>query len=177
MPEHMMCGERACGLEIRDLNEKVPRLRSLHNVEIVVYGYTDNLQVGPQLQRAGIAANIDLSSKRADAVVTFLVSQGVNPNIISAKGLGDTHPEASNTPRGRTQNGRIEIAVRVPGLAMRVGPPPTREYPLLGPPPATPAPAVAPSVSAPPPSRSDTTSATPPMHTHQPPPAHCKMTA
>jgi hypothetical protein len=35
----------------------------------IVYGYTDNLPVGPALQRAGISDNIDLSSRRADNFV------------------------------------------------------------------------------------------------------------
>jgi hypothetical protein len=43
-------------------------------------------------------------------------SQGVNPNIISAKGFGETHPVASNdTPQGRKANRRIEITVQGPG--------------------------------------------------------------
>ena len=98
------------------LNQFVPRLQNLQNAKAVVYGYTDNERVGPQLQRAGITNNIDLSSRRADNVVAYLQSQGVNPNIISAKGFGDTHPVASNdTPQGRAQNRRIEIALEGPG--------------------------------------------------------------
>lgn len=98
------------------LGQYVPRLQSLQNGKVVVYGYTDNLAVGPALQRAGIANNIDLSSRRADNVVAYLTSQGVNPNIISAKGFGDTHPIASNdTPDGRVKNRRIEIVLEGPG--------------------------------------------------------------
>ena len=98
------------------LNQYVPRLQSLENAKVVVYGYTDNLPVGPPLQRAGIANNIDLSSRRADNVVAYLTSQGVNPNIISAKGFGDTHPVVSNdTPDGRVKNRRIEIVLEGPG--------------------------------------------------------------
>jgi len=68
------------------------------------------------LKRAGIANNIDLSSRRADNVIAYLESQGVNPNIISAKGFGDTHPVASNdTPDGRAKNRRIEIVLEGPG--------------------------------------------------------------
>jgi chemotaxis protein MotB len=94
----------------------VPKLRGLQNAKIVVYGYTDNLPVGPALQRAGINDNLTLSSRRAGDVVTYLVSQGVNPNIISAKGFGDTHPVAPNdTPAGRGQNRRIVITVQGPG--------------------------------------------------------------
>src|SRR5271165_7538759 len=51
------------------LNQYVPRLKALQNAKVVVYGYTDNLPVGPALRSAGIANNIDLSSKRADNVV------------------------------------------------------------------------------------------------------------
>ena len=98
------------------LNQYVPKLQNLQNAKVVVYGYTDNLQVGPALQRVGIANNIDLSSRRADNVVAYLESQGVNPNVISAKGFGDTHAVASNdTPQGRAQNRRIEIVLEGPG--------------------------------------------------------------
>jgi chemotaxis protein MotB len=98
------------------LNQYVPRLQTLQNAKVVVYGYTDNLPVGPALQRSGIANNIDLSSRRADNVVAYLTSQGVNPNMISAKGFGDTHPVASNdAPDGRAKNRRIEIVLEGPG--------------------------------------------------------------
>ena len=98
------------------LSQYVPRLQALQNVKVVVYGYTDNLSVGPTLQRAGIANNIDLSSRRADNVVAYLQSQGVNPNILSAKGFGDTHAVASNDTRdGRAQNRRIEIVMEGSG--------------------------------------------------------------
>jgi len=98
------------------LSQYAPRLQSLQNAKVVVYGYTDNLPVGPALRQAGIAANVDLSSKRADTVVAYFRAQGVNPNIMSAKGFGDTHPVASNdTPDGRAKNRRIEIVLEGPG--------------------------------------------------------------
>ena len=97
-------------------NNIVPKLTGLQNAKVVVYGYTDNLPVGPPLQRAGINDNLTLSSRRAGDVVTYLVSQGVNPNIISAKGFGDTHPVAPNdTPADRAKNRRIVITVQGPG--------------------------------------------------------------
>jgi chemotaxis protein MotB len=98
------------------LNQYVPQLQGLQNAKVVVYGYTDNKPVGPALQQRGIKDNIDLSSRRADNVVAYLTSQGVNPNAISAKGFGDTHPVALNdTPQGRAQNRRIEIVMEGPG--------------------------------------------------------------
>jgi chemotaxis protein MotB len=94
----------------------VPKLKDLQNAKIVVYGYTDNTPVGPPLQRQGINDNLTLSSRRAGAVVTFLVSEGVNPNIISAKGFGETHPVAPNdTPADRARNRRIVITIQGPG--------------------------------------------------------------
>ena len=97
-------------------NNVAPRLRGLPYAKIVVYGYTDNSPVGPELQRAGINDNLTLSSRRAGAVVTFLISQGIKPDIISAKGFGDTHPVAPNdTPANRAKNRRIVITVQGPG--------------------------------------------------------------
>jgi chemotaxis protein MotB len=91
-------------------------LTSAQNVKIVVYGFTDNTPVGPALQRVGIADNLDLSSRRAATVVAFLTSKGVNPNILSAKGFGATHPVAPNdTAQGRAQNRRIEIVLEGTG--------------------------------------------------------------
>lgn len=98
------------------VNNIVPKLQGLQNAKVVVYGYTDNTPVGPALQRQGVPDNLVLSTRRAASVVSFLVSQGVNPNIISAKGFGETHPETSNdTPQGRAANRRIEITIQGPG--------------------------------------------------------------
>jgi flagellar motor protein MotB len=45
-----------------------------------------------------------------------LRGRGINPNLLSAKGRGETHPAAPNdTATGRAQNRRIEIAVEAPG--------------------------------------------------------------
>ena len=97
----------------------VPKLKDLQNAKVVVYGYTDNTPVGPPLQRQGINDNLSLSSRRAGAVVSFLVSEGVDPNIISAKGFGETHPVAPNdTPAGRARNRRIVITIQGPGAPL-----------------------------------------------------------
>ena len=97
-------------------NNIVPKLKGLQNAKIVVYGYTDNTPVGPELQRQGIPDNLVLSTRRAATVANFLISQGISPNIVSAKGVGDTRPVAPNdTPQGRAQNRRIEITVQGPG--------------------------------------------------------------
>ncbi len=98
------------------LDEIIPALQGLApNAKVVVYGYTDNHPVGKALMARGIADNLDLSSKRANAVVRYLTSKGVNPGVISAKGRGDTHPIGPNeTKQGRAQNRRIELVVEQP---------------------------------------------------------------
>ncbi len=80
--------------------------------KLVVNGYTDNSPIGPKLQRAGVTSNEELSQKRADAVMQYLISHGVKQNLVSAKGHGDADPIASNsTPAGRAQNRRVEITL------------------------------------------------------------------
>jgi chemotaxis protein MotB len=77
-----------------------------------VSGYTDNATIGPELRRQGVASNEELSQKRADAVMQFLISQGVNPSLVSAHGYGEADPVASNdTASGRAQNRRVELSL------------------------------------------------------------------
>ena len=96
----------------KELDGVVPQIQSAPGAKVVVYGYTDNKPVGAALKKRGIVDNLDLSSKRANEVVRYLISKGIDANILSAKGRGDTHPVASNdTPKGRAQNRRIEITL------------------------------------------------------------------
>jgi chemotaxis protein MotB len=94
----------------------VPTLSALHQTKVVIGGYTDNMPIGGHLKRQGIVSNMDLSSKRADEVVDYLIKNGVDPAIISAQGFGENNPVASNdTADGRAQNRRIEITLVGPG--------------------------------------------------------------
>ena len=63
------------------LSKLVPTLSSLQQTKIIVDGYTDNVPIGPGLKREGISSNLELSSRRADVVVDYLVNQGVNQNL------------------------------------------------------------------------------------------------
>jgi flagellar motor protein MotB len=94
----------------------IPAIQALSpGSKVVVYGYTDNQPVGKALTSKGIVDNLDLSSKRANEVVRYLTSKGINPSVVSSKGRGDTHPVASNDTReGRAQNRRIELVVEQP---------------------------------------------------------------
>ena len=94
----------------------IPTLSGLQQTKIIVDGYTDNVPIGSGLKREGISTNLELSSKRADVVVEFLINQGVNQNLISAQGFGESNPVASNdTSDGRSQNRRIEVTLVGPG--------------------------------------------------------------
>ncbi len=98
------------------LGKLVPTLSGLQQTKIIVDGYTDNVPIGSGLKREGISSNLELSSRRADVVVDYLVNQGVNQNLISAQGFGESNPVASNgTPEGRAQNRRIEVTLAGPG--------------------------------------------------------------
>lgn len=89
-----------------------PVLAPMQQTKLLVNGYTDNTPIGPQLHAQGVQSNQQLSEKRAQTVASFLISQGVNPNLVSAHGYGDQDPVASNdTPQGRAQNRRVEITL------------------------------------------------------------------
>jgi chemotaxis protein MotB len=93
-----------------------PILAPFQKTTIIVTGYTDNVPIGPELRQQGIDSNQQLSLKRAQTVANYLVSQGVNPNLVSARGLGDADPVAPNdTPQGRAQNRRVELTLAGPG--------------------------------------------------------------
>jgi chemotaxis protein MotB len=93
-----------------------PILAPFVQTQIIVTGYTDNIPIGPELRAQGVANNQQLSLRRAQTVANFLVSQGVNPSLVSAQGLGDADPVAPNdTPQGRAQNRRVELTLAGPG--------------------------------------------------------------
>jgi chemotaxis protein MotB len=80
--------------------------------KLLVTGYTDNSPIGPELQRQGVASNQVLSQKRAETVMQYLISQGLNPSLVTARGLGDADPVASNdTAQGRAKNRRVELTL------------------------------------------------------------------
>jgi OmpA-OmpF porin, OOP family len=76
--------------------------RDLGNIEI--HGHTDN--VGDD------ASNLDLSTRRATAVLTFLIQQGVPGQRMVGRGLGETEPiDTNDTDAGREANRRVEFHI------------------------------------------------------------------
>ena len=97
----------------KDIIAKMAKILAPQQQEkLVVNGYTDNAPVGPTLQNQGITSNQILSEKRADAVMQYMISQGVKPEFLSAQGWGEADPVAPNsTAHGREQNRRVEITI------------------------------------------------------------------
>jgi chemotaxis protein MotB len=94
------------------ISNMAAKLAPTQQNHILVSGYTDNAPIGAALQRQGITSNEILSQKRAENVMEYIVSQGGNPNLISAKGFGEADPVASNdTAQGRAQNRRVELSL------------------------------------------------------------------
>ncbi len=101
---------RPQGKEI--ISRLAAKLAPTQTNKINVNGYTDNAPIGPALAKKGVTTNLELSQKRAEAVVAFLVSQGLKPDLVEAHGFGEANPVASNkTPKGRAANRRVELTL------------------------------------------------------------------
>ncbi len=82
-------------------------LKKYPDLRIKIAGYTDN--------QGRDMANLELSAKRAIAVKTYLVQQGIAAARIETVGLGSDSPIADNgTAAGRQQNRRIEFTLLPP---------------------------------------------------------------
>ena len=92
------------------LNAVATVLKEFPETLIQVTGHTD--------ATGSTEYNLQLSQKRAQSVAQYLVAQGVAPNRVVARGMGESMPIASNdTPEGRAQNRRVEIRIHPTGPA------------------------------------------------------------
>lgn len=86
------------------LSKVAYNLGQFPDTNVQVYGYTSS--TGSE------AYNMQLSQERAQAVVNYLISAGVNPARLQAIGEGESNPVASNaTAEGQAQNRRVEIYI------------------------------------------------------------------
>jgi len=84
------------------LNEIVDILKKNPSLRLEIQGHTDT--------QGSERLNKRLSENRAQAVMEYLVKQGIEPRRLRAVGLWFTQPAASNdTPEGRAQNRRVEL--------------------------------------------------------------------
>ena len=88
----------------KSLNKLVSVMNDHPETQIEIGGHTDNL--------GAENVNIQLSQRRATQVRAYLLSQGVKPNRLIAKGFGSSAPLLSNdTLQGRQRNRRVEFTV------------------------------------------------------------------
>lgn len=87
------------------LDQAAQMMKSAPALKIEVAGHTDN---------AGTPdGNLKLSQARAASVMQALVSRGIAPTRLTAKGYGQTVPLADNkTEEGRAKNRRVELVKR-----------------------------------------------------------------
>ena len=80
-----------------------------------------NLAVGTHDTPLAVGPVPSVTQRRADAVRTYLVSNGYPPDLIVAHGVGKTMPVADNaTAEGRANNRRVEIFIAPrPGVSLR----------------------------------------------------------
>lgn len=87
-----------------DLDAKLKQLQQFPNTKIRLEGHTDSV--------GGDVANQRLSERRANAVMQYLIQNGLDPKRVRALGFGESRPIATNdTAEGRQRNRRTELYV------------------------------------------------------------------
>jgi len=90
------------GISFKILDEVVQVLQDNPKISLEVQGHTDNV--------GGDAYNMRLSQARADAVRAYLVSKGIAPSRLVAKGYGFHQPLVPNTTAAnRELNRRVQF--------------------------------------------------------------------
>jgi chemotaxis protein MotB len=92
------------------------KLAPTQTQHLIVTGYTDDTPIGAGLKKQGVATNQELSEKRADAVMQYMISQGANPSLLTAQGMGEQNPVAPNdNATDRAKNRRVEVSLAESG--------------------------------------------------------------
>ena len=82
------------------------------SMPIDIVGHTDT----DPIKRSNWKDNWDLSAQRALAVLRYMESKGMHPDMIRAVAAGSSKPIASNSnASGKARNRRVEIVVRTRG--------------------------------------------------------------
>ncbi len=95
-----------------NLNKLISLLNGYPTRTVVIEGYTDSVGTSEY--------NDGLSQRRADAVKTYLVEQGVGSIRLTSLGKGESEPVAGNeSAEGRQQNRRVEVIISNPPAALK----------------------------------------------------------
>ena len=87
------------------LDEMVKLLSNDETLKVYIVGHTDNVGT--------LASNLDLSQRRADAVVKALTAQKIDAARLVPKGVASLAPVTSNANEaGRAKNRRVELVVQ-----------------------------------------------------------------
>jgi len=94
----------------KELDKLITILKKNKGIGVELSSHTDDI--------GSAKFNLDLSQKRADAAVEYILSKGIEKKRIIAKGYGKAHPIAPNklpngddNPEGRAKNRRTEFKV------------------------------------------------------------------
>jgi len=89
---------------IYELNRLVQLLNEVPTLKIEISGHTDNIGTAEY--------NKELSVKRANSVINYLIKKGISPSRLSFVGYGFEKPISSNeTEEGRQMNRRSEFRI------------------------------------------------------------------
>ncbi len=102
-----------------DLSEKAMLALDTTIFDILVQNPTIIVEIGSHTDSKGRSEyNLNLSKRRAESVVKYLVQKGIRRDRMTFKGYGETQPVAPNTnndgsdnPEGRAKNRRTEFKV------------------------------------------------------------------
>ncbi len=98
-----------------ELDKLAQLLKDNPEIKIEMGSHTDSV--------ASFEYNIDLSKRRAESTVNYLISKGISPDRLTSKGYGESQPIARNTnpdgtdnPVGRAKNRRTEFKILEVGV-------------------------------------------------------------
>jgi len=91
-------------VSLTELDKLLQLMNDNPTVHVQISGHTDNI--------GSDADNLTLSTNRAKAVASYLISKGIAANRLTWKGYGATKPVADNTTEeGRAKNRRTEFTI------------------------------------------------------------------
>lgn len=94
----------------RELDKLVQILIDNPEIKIELSSHTDSI--------ATVEYNMDLSQRRAESAVNYMIQRGISPDRMVAKGYGElkpiarnTNPDGTDNPEGRQRNRRTEFKI------------------------------------------------------------------